>query len=70
MAQSGLPDPLTRFSRHELETFFDRWARHRDAHLIELVREASRTDPRQVEQMLAQAQPEVRQVLRRPHARR
>lgn len=70
VAQSGLPDPLTRFSRHELETFFDRWARHRDTHLIELVREASRTDPRQVEQMLAQAQPEVRQILRRPHARR
>ncbi len=70
VAQSGLPDPLTRFSRHELETFFDRWARNRDAHLIELVREANRSDPRQVEQMLAQAQPEVRQILRRPHARR
>ncbi len=70
VAQSGLTDPLTRFSRHELETFFDRWARNRDAHLVELVREASRTDQRQVDQLLAAAQPEVRQVLRRPHARR
>ena len=70
IAQSGLADPLTRFSRHELETFFDRWARQRDAHLIELVREAGRSDSRQVEQLLAQAQPEVRQILRRPHARR
>jgi len=70
VAQSGLTDPLTRFSRHELETFFDRWARQRDAHLIELVREAGRTDPRQVEQMLAPAPPEVRQILRRPCARR
>lgn len=70
VAQSGLTDPLTRFSRHELETFFDRWARIRDTHLVELVREASRTDPQQTDQLLAKAQPEVRQVLHRPHARR
>lgn len=70
VAQSGLSDPLTRFSRHELETFFDRWARGRDAHLIELVREANRTDPRQAEQLLASAPAEARQVLRHPHARR
>jgi len=70
IAQSGLADPLTRFSRHELETFFDRWARTRDAHLVDLVREATRTDPTQADQILAAASPEVRQVLRRPHARR
>lgn len=36
-AQSGLADPLSRFSRHELESAFAAWAKKRDAHLRELV---------------------------------
>lgn len=43
VAQSGLDDPLSRFSRHELEAFFDRWAFDRDATLGRLVQEARRT---------------------------
>ncbi len=40
IAQSGLNDPLVRFSRQELEQFFDRWESARDEHLRALVREA------------------------------
>lgn len=40
VAQTGLDDPLTRFNRHELEQFFDRWAFERDAQLGRLVEEA------------------------------
>ena len=49
IAQTGLDYPLTRFNRHELERFFDRWAAERDAHLARLVAEsnlpASELDP-------------------------
>ncbi len=49
IAQTGLEDPLTRFNRHELERFFDRWAAERDTHLSRLVAEsnlpASELDP-------------------------
>lgn len=39
IAQSGLDDPLARFTRQELEQFFDRWESARDDHLRSLVRE-------------------------------
>ena len=70
IAQSGLADPLARFNRHELETFFDRWARHRDRHLASLVFEASKLHGPQVKRMMAAARPEARQALQRAHARR
>lgn len=40
VAQTGLDDPLSRFSRQELEQKFDRWAMERDNHLIKLLQEA------------------------------
>lgn len=40
VAQSRLNDPLSRFSRHELEFLFDRWVTIRDAHLQKLLFEA------------------------------
>lgn len=39
VAQSGLDDPLTRFTRHELEVHFDRWAQEREAYLRSLLAE-------------------------------
>ena len=38
--QSRLNDPLSRFSRHELEFLYDRWEKIRDAHLQKLLLEA------------------------------
>jgi hypothetical protein len=36
--QTGLADPLTKYTRHDLELAFLRFARDRDNHLLELVR--------------------------------
>jgi len=64
VAQSGLADPLTRFNRHELERFFDRWAFERDAHLARLLQEAT-LEPRLIEKLLAQAPPDAEKAARR-----
>jgi hypothetical protein len=42
VAQSGLNDPMSRFSRHDLESFFQRWKFALDAHLGKLLQEARR----------------------------
>ena len=39
IAQTGLEDPLSKFTRHELELAYARFARDRDLHLRSLVRE-------------------------------
>ena len=40
IAQTLLSDPLSRFTRHELEQAYPRFARDRDEHFIQLVRQA------------------------------
>jgi hypothetical protein len=40
VAQTGLDDPLSRFTRHELEQKFERWVVERDSHLQKLLQEA------------------------------
>jgi hypothetical protein len=40
VAQSGLTDPLSRFTRHELELLFDQWAAQREEQLGRLLAEA------------------------------
>ncbi|MHC4415528.1 MAG: DUF3553 domain-containing protein [Planctomycetota bacterium] len=40
IAQTGLTDPLSRFTRHELEQLFEPWAAERDNHLLRLLKEA------------------------------
>lgn len=39
IAQTGLNDPMTKYTRHELEQGFERYARDRDLHLKDLVRQ-------------------------------
>lgn len=39
IAQTGLNDPMTKYTRHELEQGFERYARDRDVHLKDLVRQ-------------------------------
>ncbi|MBI1190987.1 MAG: DUF3553 domain-containing protein [Tepidisphaera sp.] len=43
--QTGLADPLSRFSRHELEQWFARFKIELDAHLRKLVRDVRKADP-------------------------
>ncbi|MHC5024768.1 MAG: DUF3553 domain-containing protein [Planctomycetota bacterium] len=69
VAQTGLDDPLTRFTRHELEVHFDRWALDRDAHLRALLQEASH-DAAALEEGLAKAPEAGRDAVRRLSASR
>ncbi len=64
VAQTGLTDPLSRFSRHELEQYFDRWAFVRDAHLGRLLQEAG-GGQFQIEELLAKAPPTAVAAVRR-----
>ncbi|MBX3355206.1 MAG: DUF3553 domain-containing protein [Phycisphaeraceae bacterium] len=54
IAQSGLDDPLSRFSRHELEEFHKRWRFDLDAHLGRLLGEMRR-EPQTVQAALSRA---------------
>ena len=44
ITQTNLDDPLTQYTRQELEQAFERFARDRDNHLKDLVRTAKRQD--------------------------
>lgn len=69
-AQSGLSDPLTRYSRHHLEQLFRRFDRAREKHLAELLNLARRTAPQAIRAALADAPPKARAILQRLTARR
>jgi hypothetical protein len=69
-AQTGLADPLTRFSRQELEQFFDKFRLLRDEHLRKLASDARRKAPEALERELAKAAPEARRMLGRAGAMR
>ncbi|MEO0482286.1 MAG: DUF3553 domain-containing protein [Planctomycetota bacterium] len=68
--QSGLTDPLSRFSRHELEEWFTRFQRALTAHVKDLALGLVRSDPAAVAQIAREAAPEAQQVLRRLDTRR
>jgi len=64
VAQTGLDDPLTRFNRHELEQFFDRWTTGRDAHLVQLLQELG-PDRNGVRELLDNAPTSAQRIVRR-----
>lgn len=68
--QSGLADPLTRFSRHDLEDLYDRFNRTLDQHLGALVVEVKKSVGASVraedlQRVIAAAPPAARQALQR-----
>lgn len=67
VAQSGLDDPLSRFNRQQLETFFERWTYERDLALSRLAQEAKRSADglAHLERRMATASPAVQKALRR-----
>jgi hypothetical protein len=69
-AQSGLKDPLSRFNRHQLEQFFDRFRNNLDGHLKRLTFELKREDPAGLAAAIAAAPPQARQALKRIDAAR
>jgi hypothetical protein len=64
-SQTGLKDPLARFSRHELEQAFDRFRATLDAHLKKLAFEMRKADPAGLAEAGAAAASEGKQALRR-----
>ncbi len=68
--QTGMKDPLSRFSRHDLEQFFERFVMNRDAHLKKLVHELKREDPGAISDLISTAPPAGQQALRRFDATR
>lgn len=69
VAQTRLDDPLSRFSRQELEQHFERWATERDAHLRKILQEA-RSEPGALEALLATAPAAARSAVQRIIGRR
>jgi hypothetical protein len=69
-SQTGLKDPLSRFSRHELEHLFDRFRANLDAHLRKLAAELRKEDPAALASVVAAAGPEGKQALKRTDALR
>jgi Protein of unknown function (DUF3553) len=64
VAQSGLDDPLSRFTRHDLEQHFDRWAIERDNHLSRLLQD-TRNEPVALNPLLKAAPPAAADAVRR-----
>lgn len=63
--QTGLKDPLTRFNRHELEQWYQRFKMVLDDHLKKLAREVRKVDPRLIDTLSANSSATAKQALRR-----
>lgn len=68
--QSGLDDPLSRFNRHQLEQFFERFKVNLDGHVRKLAGDLRRTDPAALQAAVAAAPPGAQRALRGFDARR
>ncbi|MBX3316704.1 MAG: DUF3553 domain-containing protein [Phycisphaeraceae bacterium] len=64
-AQTGLSDPLSRFSRHELELAFDRFKMNLEQHLRRLVQDARKKEPESIAAAMSSAPPAGQQALKR-----
>lgn len=64
-SQSGLADPLSRFTRHELEALFRTFERRRDAHLKRLADDVRNLAPADLAAAVADAPPAGKRALSR-----
>ncbi len=63
--QTGLKDPLSRYSRHELEQIYQRFVANVDQHLRRLLKDSRKLEPALVPEVIGQARPLAKQALRR-----
>lgn len=68
--QSGLKDPMTRFSRHELEDLFKRWVQLRDEQLKKAVFDCKKNDPACIAELSKDAPRSALHLLKRLDTRR
>ena len=66
-AQSGLPDPLSRFNRHELEEYYRMFEKNLRSHLSKVVREANNVPAQELVRIAKSAPPAARQALQKLH---
>jgi Protein of unknown function (DUF3553) len=66
-AQSGLPDPLARFNRHELEDYYRMFANNLRSHLSKVVREANNVPAQELVRIAKSAPPAAQQALQKLH---
>lgn len=64
-AQTGMKDPLSRFSRHDLERLFERFRINLDNHLKRLAPEVRKEDPGAIAELMASAPAAAVQAMRR-----
>lgn len=69
-AQSGLSDPLSHFTRHELEEYFSDFRRNLDKALSKAVADASKIDPAELRLIAQSAPPGGQRALQSMHRRR
>jgi hypothetical protein len=69
-AQSRLSDPLSRFSRHELEEYFADFRRNLDKALAKCVQDAGKVDPAELRTIAQAAPPAGQRALQALHRRR
>lgn len=68
--QTGMKDPLVKFSRQELELYFARFQQNLEGHLRKLVRELRRQNPEVISEVEPKLGAVARQALRRADAGR
>ena len=59
-----MDDPLSRFNRHELEQFYERWMWERDRYLVKILDEARKSNE-PVDDLVAKAPNSVRRGIKR-----
>lgn len=64
-AQTGMRDPLSLFSRHDLERHFQRFRINLDNHLQKLIPQVRKTDPKLYDDLIRGAVPGAKHALRR-----
>jgi len=68
--QTGMKDPLSRFNRHELESYYGRFKIEVENHLRRLVRELRKQDLAALTELMNSGDAAARQALRRADAMR
>ncbi len=69
-AQSGLPDPLSRFNRHELEEYYRMFEKNLHAHLSRVVRDANNVPADELVRIAKSAPPPAQRALQKLHRTR
>lgn len=68
--QTGMRDPLTKFSRHELEQFFQRFSGEREAHLKKVLADVRKSDDPEARRLLANPPAYAKDIVRKLNALR